>query len=147
MTARKQESEEQASPGSNPKRAPSTVGTFISLVRSEGFASLFKGVLPALVLVINPILQYTIFEQLKDLLSKRRKVTATDIFYLGAIGKLLATAITYPYITVKSRMHMANKGEAKHSTFEALRRIVENEGWSGLYKGMPILRTAQGMTY
>lgn len=144
MTARKHESEEQALPGSKPKAAPSTIGTFISLVRSEGLASLFKGVLPALVLVINPILQYTIFEQLKNVLAKRRKVTPTDAFYMGAIGKLLATSITYPYITVKSRMHVASKGDAKHSTFEALRRIVENEGWSGLYKGMSLVWTTQG---
>ena len=135
MTARKQASDEQSLPGAKPKQAPSTIGTFISLVRSEGFSSLFKGVLPALVLVINPILQYTIFEQLKNFVAKRRTVTATDVFYLGALGKLLATSITYPYITIKSRMHMAGKGEAKQNTFEALRLVIENEGWSGLYKG------------
>ena len=135
MTARKRASDEQSLPGAKPKRAPSTIGTFISLVRSEGFSSLFKGVLPALVLVINPILQYTIFEQLKNFVAKRRTVTATDVFYLGALGKLLATSITYPYITIKSRMHMAGKGEVKQNTFEALRLVIENEGWSGLYKG------------
>ncbi|KAI9681745.1 MAG: hypothetical protein M1829_000490 [Trizodia sp. TS-e1964] len=115
MTARKSPDEpilpkDEVGTENTPKRAPSTLGTLLALVREEGFLALFRGVVPALVLVINPILQYTIFEQLKNALEKRKKVTPTDAFYLGAIGKLLATSITYPYITVKSRMHVASKG-------------------------------------
>ncbi|KAI9823331.1 MAG: hypothetical protein M1832_002555 [Thelocarpon impressellum] len=136
MTARKQQSNEPGLPGSKPPKAPSTVGTFLALLREEGPTALFAGVLPALVLVINPILQYTIFEQLKNWLEKRRRVTPTDAFYLGAIGKLLATSITYPYITVKSRMHVAGKDGAKENMSGSLNRIVREEGWSGLYKGI-----------
>merc|ERR1712039_1063211 len=91
------------------KRAPNTISTFLKIVREEGFLRLFAGVMPALVLVINPILQYTVFEQLKQMLEKRRRVTPKDAFYLGSLGKLLATSITYPYITVKSRMHVAGR--------------------------------------
>ena len=98
--------------------------------------ALFAGVLPALVLVINPILQYTIFEKLKDILEKRRRVTPRDAFVLGAIGKLLATSITYPYITVKSRMHVASKDGPKDGMVQSLKRVVREEGWSGLYKGI-----------
>ncbi|KAI9670163.1 MAG: hypothetical protein M1817_004500 [Caeruleum heppii] len=136
MTARKHESEEQVLPGAKPKRASSTLGTFLALLRNEGPAALFAGVLPALVLVINPILQYTIFEQLKNSLEKRRRVNPTDAFYLGAIGKLLATSITYPYITVKSRMHVAGKDGSKENMRQSLQKIVREEGWSGLYKGI-----------
>ena len=87
-------------------------------------------------LVINPILQYTLFEQFKNMLEARRKrpITPTDSFYLGAVGKLLATSITYPYITVKSRMHV-RQGERKEGMTESLRRIVREEGWQGLYGG------------
>lgn len=97
--------------------------------------ALFAGVLPALVLVINPILQYTIFEQLKNMLEKRRRVMPRDAFYMGAIGKLLATSITYPYITVKSRMHVASRDGPQDNMFESVRRIIKEEGWAGLYKG------------
>jgi solute carrier family 25 (peroxisomal adenine nucleotide transporter), member 17 len=134
MTARKSESEEVL-PGSKPKKAPSTFGTLVALLREEGPAALFAGVLPALVLVINPILQYTLFEQMKNVLEKKKRVTPKDAFYLGALGKLLATSITYPYITVKSRMHVAKKDEPKESMIESLRRIVKEEGYTGLYKG------------
>ena len=78
------------------ERRPSTFATVMALLREEGPAGLFAGVMPALVLVINPILQYTIFEQLKDVLEKRRMATARDVFLLGALGKLAATSITYP---------------------------------------------------
>ncbi|KZF20679.1 peroxisomal membrane protein Pmp47 [Xylona heveae TC161] len=136
MTARSSSSEDQALPGAKPKKALSTIGTLLSLIRNEGFLALFAGVIPALVLVINPILQYTIFEQLKNVLERRKKVTPTDAFYLGALGKLLATTITYPYITVKSRMHVAGKDGPKEDMSESLKKIIRTEGWAGLYNGI-----------
>ena len=63
----------------------------------------WRGMGPALVLVVNPIIQYTAFEQLKNALITRRTsklraagtagttVTALsglDFFFLGAISKL-----------------------------------------------------------
>lgn len=124
-----------------PLRKPSTLRAVLTLFREEGLAAFFAGVLPALVLVINPILQYTIFEKLKDALEKRRgKVLPRDAFFLGAIGKLLATSITYPYITVKSRMHVARREAPQDSIIGSLKRIVREEGWAGLYKGIVGLR-------
>jgi len=124
--------------GQAPAKAPSTISTIRQLFREGGVGQFFAGVIPALVLVVNPILQYTIFEQLKNMLERRKKrsVTPQDAFFLGALGKLVATALTYPYITVKSRMHVADKGEKKHSVFESLRNIVNEEGWTGLYGGI-----------
>lgn len=124
-------------PSTNQKsQKPSTLSTILSLLREEGPAALFAGVLPALVLVINPILQYTIFEKLKDALEKRRgRVLPRDAFVLGAIGKLLATSITYPYITIKSRMHVAKKEGPQDNMIGSLKRVVREEGWGGLYKG------------
>ncbi|KAK7515119.1 mitochondrial carrier domain-containing protein [Phyllosticta citriasiana] len=136
MTARSKSESTETLPGGAKPKAPSTIGTLISIVKDEGFTRLFAGVMPALVLVINPILQYTIFEQLKNMLEKRRRVTPTDSFYLGALGKLLATSITYPYITVKSRMHVAGKDGPKEDMFTSFRRILKEEGWGGLYGGI-----------
>lgn len=133
MTARKSESEEVLGAPGQKKIQPSTFATLRSIIKEEGVMRLFAGVLPALVLVINPILQYTIFEQLKQVLEKRRKVTPTDSFYLGALGKLAATSITYPYITVKSRAHVAT-GQ-KEGMFQSFNRILKEEGWGGLYGG------------
>ena len=137
MTARKGESGDNELPGGEkrPAKKPSTIGTFTTLLRNEGPSSLFAGVLPALVLVINPILQYTIYEQLRNVVERRKKVGPRDAFYLGAIGKLLATSITYPYITVKSRAHVATKEDPDKGMWKSLNKIVQDEGYSGLYKG------------
>ena len=135
MTTRKNESDEPVLPGSTPSKAPSTLSTLLTLIREEGPLRLFAGVAPALVLVINPILQYTVFEQMKNFLEKKRRVTPKDAFYMGALGKLLATSITYPYITVKSRMHVAGKGDKRESMGTTLKRIISEEGYAGLYGG------------
>ena len=127
------------------KKRPSTIGTLLALLREEGPQALFRGVVPALVLVANPILQYTLFEQMKNLVERRRRrrgeaatgITPTMAFFLGALGKLFATSVTYPYITVKSRMHVADHrdGERREGVFGALSRVVHEEGYAGLYKG------------
>lgn len=141
MTTRKQnkETDESLIPGKTTQKAPTTVGTLLALLREEGPQALFAGVVPALVLVINPILQYTIFEQLKQLLEKKRRVTPTMAFLLGALGKLFATSITYPYITVKSRMHVAGRDGGKENMLNAMRRIIREEGYTGLYNGKLVL--------
>ena len=68
-------------------------------------------------LVINPVIQYTVFEQLKNILIARRTrqrralkgasaavavLTDWDFFLLGALSKLIATGSTYPYMCVSS---------------------------------------------
>ncbi|KAI1128008.1 mitochondrial carrier [Nemania abortiva] len=123
-------------PGKKPK-PPTTLGTLMALLREEGPQALFRGVIPALVLVINPILQYTLFEQMKNIFEARRKrnITPTMAFFLGALGKLFATSITYPYITVKSQMHVAGNGQKEGMT-QAISRVIKEEGYAGLYKGI-----------
>lgn len=140
MTARNKSEDEQGLPGTPKKPSPSTFSTLMDLLQKEGPKSLFAGVLPALILVINPILQYTIFEQLKNIVERRRRMTPKDAFYLGALGKILATSITYPYITIKSQMHVASKDGPKESLNGSLKRIIREEGYTGLYKGKLIAR-------
>ncbi|KAG6021882.1 hypothetical protein E4U41_002372 [Claviceps citrina] len=144
-TRQKQRSEGAADPEAGRPAAaavaavapPSTTGTLMSLLRNEGPQALFSGVLPALVLVINPILQYTLFEQMKNAVEKRRKVSPTVAFFLGALGKLFATSVTYPYITVKSQMHVAGSHSGKREGMSAtLSRVIREEGYAGLYKGI-----------
>ncbi|SMQ47431.1 unnamed protein product [Zymoseptoria tritici ST99CH_3D7] len=117
-------------------KPPGTISTLMKIIHEDGVTRLFAGVLPALVLVINPILQYTIFEQLKQAVEKRRKVGATDVFLIGALGKLAATSITYPYITVKSRAHVAAKDGPKLGMTATLKKIYREEGVGGLYGGI-----------
>ncbi|KAI0484615.1 mitochondrial carrier [Xylariaceae sp. FL0804] len=137
MTTRRERLEHGHGAG-KPERAPSTVSTLAALLREEGPQALFRGVIPALVLVINPILQYTLFEQMKNAVERRRRagITPATAFLLGALGKLFATSVTYPYITVKSQMHVADRGQRREGMTQAISRVIKEEGYAGLYKGI-----------
>lgn len=66
-----------------------------------------------MILVMNPVLQYTVFEQLKNLLITRRTaklravggsaavavaLTELDFFFLGALSKLGASVVVTPVL-------------------------------------------------
>ncbi|ODV95819.1 hypothetical protein PACTADRAFT_24433, partial [Pachysolen tannophilus NRRL Y-2460] len=140
-----------------------TLNTIIKIIKKDGIKSLFNGVLPALILVANPIIQYTIFEQCKNILLKARssnKLRPIDAFFLGALGKLCATSITYPYITLKARMHLLGHDESddlneenikiknnqRKSMFELIKSIFMNEGFKGFYGGISVKLTQSILT-
>jgi adenine nucleotide transporter 17 len=139
---------------SHPKVIEKKLGfieTVKNILAKDGAGAFWRGIGPALVLVINPVLQYTVFEQLKNILIKRRteKLRASglatavavlsdwDFFFLGALSKLVATASTYPYIVVKSRLQAGHASALKYkSSLDGLLTILKDEGVEGLYKGI-----------
>lgn len=126
----------------------STFKKLFEIVQKDGFPALFAGVLPALVLVINPIIQYTVFEQLKNAIVARKgkkSFTAVNAFFIGAFGKLVSTSLTYPYITLKSRMHIREKrskgdgaSQNNPSMIKEIQKIIKEEGIEGLYRGLSV---------
>lgn len=127
-----------------------TFTTIADIIKNEGTMNLYNGLKPALILVINPIIQYTIFEKLKNILlsfkdahksskDKPFQLTANWAFLLGALGKIAATSFTYPYLTVKTRMHIAQRNQktenGKKEQPPLLLDILKEEGFTGLYRG------------
>ncbi|KAG6873311.1 hypothetical protein C0995_000464 [Termitomyces sp. Mi166 len=126
--------------------------TLKNIIAKDGIQAFWRGIGPALVLVINPVLQYTVFEQLKNLLiaSRTKKLRAAgaaasvvavlsdwDFFFLGAFSKLVATGSTYPYIVIKSRLQAGQASALKYkSTIDGLLTVLKEEGVGGLYKGV-----------
>ncbi|KAH6914933.1 peroxisomal membrane protein [Coprinopsis sp. MPI-PUGE-AT-0042] len=120
-----------------------------NIIAKDGISAFWRGIGPALILVMNPIIQYTVFEQLKNFLIARRTsrlraaggaaaavaaLSDWDFFFLGALSKLAATSATYPYIVVKSRLQA---GSTKYkSALDGLLTILREEGVEGLYKGI-----------
>lgn len=126
--------------------------TAIKLYQKEGLLAFWRGIGPALILVINPVIAYTTFEQLKNIIVARRANAAAlrlpaagrqsitskpvilplsnlDNFLLGAFTKLLATGLTYPYLVVKSRMQAgAAHGHKYKNAFHGLATIISQEG-------------------
>lgn len=124
-----------------------TFRAIVDIIENDGVGTLFAGVLPALVLVANPIIQYTIFEQIKNIIIANKgkgSFTAVNAFFIGAFGKLIATSLTYPYITLKSRMHVKKKKLEKKddtkelSMIQEIRKIINEEGLEGLYCGLTV---------
>ncbi|KAF8076355.1 peroxisomal membrane protein PMP47B [Lyophyllum atratum] len=145
----------QSSPESHDEVTVKKLGfveTIKHILAKDGIQAFWRGIGPALVLVINPVLQYTVFEQLKNLLiaSRTHKLRAAgavgtavavlsdwDFFLLGALSKLVATGTTYPYIVMKSRLHAGQASALKYkSSLEGMLTILKEEGIGGLYKGV-----------
>ncbi|SCZ92318.1 BZ3500_MvSof-1268-A1-R1_Chr5-2g07781 [Microbotryum saponariae] len=133
------------------------IQTIMHIINTDGFGAFFHGLGPALILVSNPILQFThtelrdvmqLFEQLKNIILARRAtrlakgagaspLTDLDFFLLGAVSKLFATSMTYPYLTVKARMQAGHaEGRSYTSSFDGLRKIIKKDGVAGLYQGV-----------
>lgn len=137
-----------------------TVGTLIAqpygtrlavkdLYNEAGILGFWKGVLPTLIMVSNPSIQFTLYEGMLKQLRLRRAsnqqglttVTAVEVFLLGAIAKLGATVATYPLLVVKSRLQAKQAiGEDKElqytGTLDAILKMIRFEGLAGFYKGM-----------
>lgn len=136
MTVRKEALDD--STASKP-RQKTTLDAVREIFAEEGLQGFFKGVVPALILVINPIIQYTVFEKLKASIEKTRKLSNWDFFWLGAVSKLAATGITYPYIVVKQRMQLKSGHDETtrySSVLDGFQKILKYEGVAGFYKGL-----------
>ncbi|KAJ3220600.1 hypothetical protein HK099_004153 [Clydaea vesicula] len=120
------------------KKKTGLIAAILKIFKEEGIKGFYRGILPALILVSNPIIQYTVFEKLKEKLMKfKKELGATDFFILGALSKLAATSITFPYILIKSRMQLKQTEEERYkSPVDGFRKIVKAEGVKGLYKGI-----------
>lgn len=62
------------------------------IYQNTGLLGFFKGLVPALILVSNPAIQYTVFEKLRVYLEKvqaqkGKKLSPFHFFLLGAIAK------------------------------------------------------------
>ncbi|KAG9009581.1 hypothetical protein FRB90_008278 [Tulasnella sp. 427] len=137
----------------SPAPKPRKLGLLESInhiLENDGIAAFWRGIGPALALVVNPVIQYTVFEQLKNRLLARRTarlraagsasaavLTSLDLFFLGSLSKLVATGSTYPYIVIKSRMQAGHAAAKEYkSALDGILRVVREEGIAGLYKGI-----------
>lgn len=78
----------------NTKQSRGVTATLLQILKEDGVMALFRGLVPALILVANPVIQFALFERLKALLTHSKPVlSAFDYFVLGAVTKLAATFI------------------------------------------------------
>lgn len=92
----------------------SFVGEIKALYRDGGLPALWTGTVPSLVMVVNPTIQYALYELGSELWTKwgartkspsasRHGLTSLQIFVVASLAKLGATLVTYPLLVVKNR--------------------------------------------
>ncbi|KAL6767154.1 PXN1 [Auxenochlorella protothecoides x Auxenochlorella symbiontica] len=129
-----------------PPRA-SALSVIREVFHEYGVPGFWNGCQASLVMVINPTLQYTLYEWLAGVRAKLRaqqtgKVTrasALEVFILSALAKAGATVVTYPMLTVKTRMMTARRGDTDmqySSVGDAVAKIWQTEGVPGYYQGL-----------
>ncbi|XP_055801057.1 peroxisomal nicotinamide adenine dinucleotide carrier-like [Solanum dulcamara] len=115
----------------------------------SGVTGFWKGVIPSLIMVSNPSIQFMIIESLsKQLRAKRaakkkdlQNITALEVFVIGAFAKLGATVCTYPLLVVKSRLQAKQEISGNVSlrysgTVDAIIKMIHHEGFRCFYQGM-----------
>lgn len=119
------------------------------LYNEDGIWGFWRGVIPTLIMVSNPSMQFMLYETLLKKLKKRRDsntkgadgFSALEIFLLGAVAKLGATVVTYPLLVVKARLQAkqgadVDKRHRYKGTVDAISKMIRYEGLEGFYKGM-----------
>ena len=118
--------------------------------------TLWKGIVPSLLLCSNPAINYTVFDVVKsrvlflrqrktaashdpELSDNRHLLTLMEAFLIGLCSKFLSTIITYPLIRAKVKLmvHAGDNDSDESSTtlWAWLCREFQQHGVVGLYKG------------
>jgi solute carrier family 25 (mitochondrial folate transporter), member 32 len=136
-----------------------------TIVQEEGPLALYKGALPALLLVSHGGVQFVVYEYLKLNFGEYKKVSMSleeDASYgvfdrlhdslgyltMGASSKIIASTVTYPIQVIKSRIQQRSqmveltmKGDVEiverqyKGILSASLKIYQNEGVFGFFKG------------
>ena len=115
QTQQPQSDAKAAAPSTPPAAQPATPLALTRAIYAEGGVRAFwKGVVPSLLLVSNPVVQFAVYEWIMARVLARSALAAgpgrrpappaaSAVFAAGAAAKLVATLSTYPILVVKSR--------------------------------------------
>ncbi|CAG5897557.1 unnamed protein product [Menidia menidia] len=131
----------------HPTNYSGILDAFVQIVQDEGVGALWNGTFPSLLLVLNPAIQFMIYEGLKRQLRKGvpRELSSVEVFMIGAVAKAVATTVTYPLQTIQSILRF---GQFRTSTVESrvltsvktIKCLLVNRmrkyGMLGLFKGL-----------
>lgn len=134
-----------------------------TIVKEEGVLALYKGAVPALILVSHGGVQFVTYEFLKKHFGIYTKASRGDqkqrnvierlhdsVGYLtmGAASKIIASTVTYPIQVIKSRLQQRKQtteitatGEVRivkreyHGVVDCAIKIWKHEGMLGFFKG------------
>ena len=111
------------------------------IVKEEGAAGLFRGLLPGLFLVSHGAVQFMAYEELKSMWggSDAGSLNSGHYLLLGATSKVIASVTTYPFQVIRTRLQMQPNAAAVQvytGVAATTKLVLQHEGVGGFYKGL-----------
>jgi adenine nucleotide transporter 17 len=109
----------------------------MKIYREGGLSGFYRGIVPSLILTLNPVIQFTTYDLMKAFISKSRngKVSSLDLILISLTTKLFTVLSNYPLITTKT-LFQANTKLSACQMLGLLKNMYSNEGILGFYKGI-----------
>lgn len=111
-----------------------------SIIKNEGFRSLYKGLGASYLGVVESTMQWVIYEHMKKRIHARQVEHPAwlDFFGAAATAKLVAAVLAYPHEVLRTRMREeTNNATRRYKTLgQTAKLILREEGLAGFYGGM-----------
>ncbi|GER49019.1 folate carrier protein [Striga asiatica] len=123
-----------------------------TILKEEGWRSLYKGLVPGLFLVTHGAIQFTAYEELRKMVVNYRTkengqnsnvaenlLDSFDYAVLGASSKFVAILLTYPFQVIRARLQQRPniQGIPRYvDSLHVLKETARFEGVRGFYKGI-----------
>lgn len=105
--------------------------TIRQIYKEEGLQAFYKGVVPNMILVLNPIINFVFYETIKKNFPQKG---FWSIFIASSVGKLIATLATYPILTLRVKLQADKDGS--QSYIRALITLIKTLTRDEMYVGM-----------
>ena len=101
----------------------------------------YKGLSAYYLLCFKPALQYTVYEQVKQMVVRGRRnqeLSAAEAFALGMVARTLATVLVFPFLRAKILLQTgaSDASSSNRTTLGVLKDQWETAGVAGLYQGI-----------
>mmetsp|Transcript_127066 Transcript_127066/g.220152 ORF Transcript_127066/g.220152 Transcript_127066/m.220152 type:complete len:360 (-) Transcript_127066:205-1284(-) len=136
--------ERQITPLNKGRRNSNVFGMVAHISVAEGPRSLWRGLGSSLWLVVNPVIQFWVYDVLKAMRRSAVDVSSLEAFCMGAVAKAIATIATFPLQVAQSRLRAARdrgtdvdvRRPELQGMVPCLRAIVKESGFAGLFSGL-----------
>lgn len=112
---------------------------FASMVREEGWRSLWRGMLPGMFGTIQASIQFSLYENMKSHLHLKENsasLSASQYLFLSASSKAIAATLLYPYQVVRARVQISRIPMSRGSIFKVIQNLYMKQGLRGFYSGL-----------
>lgn len=113
-------------------------GTFIRILKTEGWLSLYRGFLPTMAMSLPGTVVYFVgYEKVRDSLNELSIKSQLVPLISGAVARVFATAAVSPLELIRTRMQFKGieSGKLKPVVFE-LMDAIKREGFRVLWRGL-----------